>query len=65
MDNNTVELAALMAEISVLETDVEGMKAENKHREINDESMAYTENDFSYIAQQMADIAEKMRKLKQ
>lgn len=64
MDNDTVELAALMAEISSIKADVEGMKTENKQREKNGEPLAYTEKHFSDLAYQINIIAQKMRLLK-
>ena len=45
--------------VTALEADIQGMIAENKQREQEGLSLAYNENDFSGIANQMREIAEK------
>tara|TARA_R100000750_G_C2314403_1_gene83794 strand:+ start:347 stop:565 length:219 start_codon:yes stop_codon:yes gene_type:complete len=48
-------------EVSALEITVQGMIAENKQREIEGASMAYTEEDFVLIAKQIQDVAQQIR----
>ena len=42
-----------LALISACNARVEGMRAENKQREVLGESMAYTEQDFAYEAAEL------------
>ncbi len=48
-------------EVSALEITAQGMIAENKQREIEGASMAYTEEDFVLIAKQIQDVAQQIR----
>lgn len=48
-----------LIEVSALEAELQGMIADNKQREIEGNSMAYTGEDFEYIAKQMRDVATK------
>ena len=45
--------------VSALEAEMQGMIADNKQREQDGLSLAYEGKDFSYIAQQMEEIAHK------
>lgn len=45
--------------VSALEAEMQGMIAENKQREIEDKSMAYTDESFATLAEQMREIAYK------
>lgn len=49
--------------VTALEADVQGMVADNKEREQNGLTMAYTGEDFANIAEQMREIAEKPEEL--
>ena len=54
MDAYDVRRLALLSAINV---EVEGMKAENKQREVQGESMAYTEHKFVEKAEELKDLA--------
>lgn len=56
MDNITVRF---LAEVLQLNTEIQGMIAENKQREGLEQSMAYTEEDFAIKAQQFDNIIRK------
>jgi hypothetical protein len=43
--------------VTALETEVQGMIAENKQRELNGESLAYDNKQFIYMADKMREIA--------
>jgi hypothetical protein len=52
---------AEFADVIRLQTETMGMKAENKQREMNGESLAYTEKDFLYVAAEIETKANNMR----
>ena len=43
--------------VTALETEVQGMIAENKQRELNGESLSYDDKQFIYMAEQIREIA--------
>ena len=50
---NVKRLALVLA----VQAEIEGMKAENKQREIQGDSMAYTDKDFSEKANELTNLA--------
>ena len=50
------EIVNKLAMILALQAEIEGMKAENKQREILDQSIAYDENQFFDIAVRLREI---------
>ena len=63
MDNKIIILEALKAGVKGIEIIVEGMKAENKQRELLGESLAYTMNEFDKVTQELMEIIKSMYKL--
>lgn len=45
-----------LAQIYACYAEIEGMKAENKQREIQGESMTYTMDDFNFVQDQLIDL---------
>jgi hypothetical protein len=56
MTNYDVKRLALALAI---QAEIEGMKAENKQREIQGNSMAYVSHDFDHMARQLWELANK------
>lgn len=50
-----------LGEILAVQAEIEGMKAENKRREVLGEGMAYTLGDFNCKAEELRAIASKHR----
>lgn len=48
-----------LALVLAVQAEIEGMKAINKERELNGASIAYTEQDFGYMADQLRELANK------
>lgn len=46
-----------LGNILAIQAEIEGMKADNKQRQILGESMAYTSHDFSYKAQEIREAS--------
>ena len=54
MEQDDVKRLALVLSV---QAEIEGMKAENKQREILDESMAFTDKDFCCKASELRNLA--------
>jgi len=54
MDSFIIHKLAL---ILAIQAEIEGMKAENEQRKTNNEAMAFTEEDFSYKANELRVLA--------
>lgn len=62
-DENKIKLEILKAKIEVIKSEIEGAKAENYHRKMNDESLAYGEGFFSMCSSDLDEIIDEMREL--
>lgn len=56
MNNYDVKRLAL---VLAIQAEIEGMKADNKDRELNGHAMAYNAQDFEYMAIQLKELANK------
>ena len=56
MDTYDVKRLAL---VLAVQAEIEGMKALNKEREIQGNSLGYNERDFAYMANQLRELASK------
>lgn len=59
MDNK--DYLIYFAKISAINATVAGMVAENKQREILGQSMAYTDVDFEYYANELEELAQQLK----
>ena len=54
------EVAQALIRVKALETEVQGMIAENKDRELNGYAMAYDDSIFAAFANEMREIADSL-----
>jgi len=52
-----------LALVLAVQAEIDGMKALNKERELNGASIAYTEQDFGYMANNLRELASKPNEL--